>query len=316
MKFRRFFEQLNILAQCRRYNISLWQCPQFLFLVMGIFIIGSILITYTLSSHYIENPTIVALIVLFSVIILFIIAFIITHSFEKLLEVIRMKTEFINIASHQLRSPLTNLKWTIDLLLSGRANHPQEEFLGYLNILQENTLRMKKIVNDLLVVSKLESATFFLKKSQFSLKDLITEVIKEFKIFAQNLNVKISFLSPEDPVMIFNDPDYIRWVIENLLDNAIRYIKEKGEVTIRLEKRPNSVYLEIQDTGVGIPKEEQKYIFQKFFRAENILRYQTQGSGLGLYIAKSIIEKAGGKIGFHSQENKGSTFWFKLPISE
>ena len=91
-------------------------------------------------------------------------------------------------------------------------------------------------------------------------------------------------------------------------------IKEKGKVEIKLEKVDKYCRFEIKDTGVGIPKKDQKYIFQKFFRSENVMRYQTQGSGLGLYIAKSIVERSGGKIGFESQENKGSTFWFTLLI--
>ncbi len=103
-------------------------------------------------------------------------------------------------------------------------------------------------------------------------------------------------------------------VIENFLDNAIRYVQEKGLVEIKIKREKDFVYFEIKDNGVGIPKEDQKYIFQKFFRSENILRYQTQGSGLGLYISKAIIEKSGGKIGFSSQEGRWSTFWFTLPI--
>jgi len=85
-------------------------------------------------------------------------------------------------------------------------------------------------------------------------------------------------------------------------------------VEIKVERQEKNLYLEIRDTGVGIPEEEQKYIFQKFFRSENVLKYQTQGSGLGLYISRAIIEKSGGKIGFKSEENKGSTFWFTLPL--
>ncbi len=98
------------------------------------------------------------------------------------------------------------------------------------------------------------------------------------------------------------------------MDNISNGAEDKRKVEILLEKRRQKIYFEIKDNGVGIPKTDQKYIFQKFFRSENILKYQTQGSGLGLFIAKSIIEESGGKMSFKSEENKGSTFWFTLPI--
>ena len=125
---------------------------------------------------------------------------------------------------------------------------------------------------------------------------------------------ELKFETGENLPQVFIDVHQIEIVVENLLDNAIRYIKVKGEIKIRLEQRKETLYFEIEDTGVGIPKYDQKFIFQKFFRSENAVRQQTQGSGLGLFIAKSIIEKLGGQIGFESEENKGSKFWFVIPI--
>jgi signal transduction histidine kinase len=143
---------------------------------------------------------------------------------------------------------------------------------------------------------------------------MVKELIREFEPFTRAANVELAF--NQEPVLaeVFADPNQIRQAIGNLLDNAIRYTRERGKVEIALLKRNKNLYLEIKDSGVGIPKDDQKYIFQKFFRSENVLKYQTQGSGLGLYIAKSIIEKSDGKIGFLSQEGVGSTFWFTLPI--
>jgi signal transduction histidine kinase len=316
MNFKNIFSQLNIFSQCKKYGLSLWQCPQFLFLVMGIIIIGSTLITYAVGTHYVEEPELVALIALLITLILFIISVIIIRSFENLAEANRMKSEFINIVSHQLRSPLSNLRWTIELLMSGRLGKIEKDQLEYFRILKENSGRMGELVSDLLTVSRIQTATLPLKKEKISIEDSINKLISEFQPFAKASNVKIEFRNQKDLPKILTDSSQVSLVIENLLDNATRYIKEEGKVKILLEKKGHNLYFEIEDNGVGIPKEDQKYIFQKFFRSENILRYQTQGSGLGLYISKAIIGRLGGKIGFKSQEGVGSTFWFTLPLNK
>jgi len=314
MSFKDILGQLNIFAQCRRYGLSLWQCPQFLFLVMGIIIAVTTVTSFIIANRYIADPQIVALMVLIVTAILFIIASIITRSFERLAEANRMKSEFISVVSHQLRSPLSNLRWAIELLISGRLGKIEEKQTEYFKILKENSARMAELVQDLLIVSRIETAKLPFKEQEFALEDLINDLIKEFEPFARASNVEIYFERGENLPKAFSDPFQIRLVIENLLDNAIRYIKERGRVEIKLETRDKNFYFEIKDNGIGIPREDQKYIFQKFFRSENISRYQTQGSGLGLYIAKAIVERAGGKIGFRSQEDKGSTFYFTLPI--
>jgi signal transduction histidine kinase len=313
MGFKNFCDQINIPAQCKKYGLPLWQCPPFLFLIMGLVIIASSLIAYILGNNYIDDPFIVVLMVLTLSAILFIIAYIIIQGFEKLAEASRMKSEFINIVSHQLRSPLTNLKWTIDLLLSEEGASSNEKG-SYLSILQENSERMSELVDDLLIVSRLEAAKLLIKKEEFSLPELVQKVVQEFSMFAKASNVEIIFNPPENFPKIVSDPHQLKIVIENFIDNAIRYIKEKGKIEIRISQKGNNILFEVEDNGVGIPREEQKYIFQKFFRAENVLKQQTQGSGLGLYICKGIIKKLGGKIGFNSEEGKGSTFWFSLPI--
>jgi signal transduction histidine kinase len=314
VNFKEILSQLNIFAQCKKYGLPLWQCPQFLFLVMGIAIDITAIVTYLLGTRYVEDPSFVALIVLLLSVLLLTLSFTIIRSLERIAEANRMKSEFISIVSHQLRSPLSNLKWSIELLMSGRLGEIKGKQKEYFRILADNTERMGELVSDLLTVSRIEQGRLPLQKTEFSLVELTKKIVEKYRPYALASNVEIDFQAEESLPRVIADLSQVKSVIENLLDNAVRYIKGGGEVKIKIEKEDKKLLFEIKDTGVGIPQKDQKHIFQKFFRSMNVLKYQTQGSGLGLYIAKSIIEKSGGKINFKSQEGKGSTFYFTLPI--
>jgi len=309
-----FLSQLNIVGNCRKYGLPVWQCPQFLFLVMGLVIILTSVISYLVGARYIAQPETVVLIVLVLAVFLFIVGFIITRSFEKLAEASRMKSEFINIVSHQMRSPLTNIKWTFEVLSSKDFQVPKEKEEEYFVNVQENIGRMVELIDDLLVVSKIEQGTFPLVKKEIELSSIIEELISRYKVFAEASNIKLNFYLGEKTTKVFSDPSLLKLVMENLIDNAVRYTPGPGKIDIHLTKKENSLLFRIQDSGVGIPESEQKYIFQKFYRAENALKRRTRGSGLGLYVCKSAIEKLGGKIWFQSKENKGTTFYFTIPI--
>jgi len=311
MDFKRITEQLNLRAQCQRYRVPLLQCPQFLFLIMGIIIIGAAITAYLIGMRYIEDPEIIALMVLTLSVILFIFTYIITISFERLAEANRMKSEFVKIVSHQLRSPITNVSWAIDSLMSGALGRIQKSQLEYFKILKENSSRMKELIRDLLITSRIEEGALPIRKEKVSLVKVVESLISEFRPFAFASNVKVEFDFDKDLPEIFTDYHQVKVVIENLLDNAIRYIKKKGKVKIRLGKKETDIYFRIEDNGIGIPEDDQKYLFQKFFRSKS---GEKQGTGLGLFITKSITERLNGKIWFESEEGKGTTFWFSLPI--
>lgn len=304
----------NIYRQCRKIGLSLWQCPQFLFILMGLLIIITSIISYLLGTRFFADPTVVVLIVLFVTAILFIISYIITQSFEKLAEASRMKSEFINIVSHQLRAPLTNLQWGLDLITSKEVKLSPVKKEEYFSHLRENTIRMIELVDDLLVISRIEQGNLPLRKKEIFLQDIINGLVSQFKIFADASHITINFKHQNNLPLIFIDPSYIKLAVENLLDNAIRYTRGGGEIDISLGKKEKDLFFKIKDSGVGIPLDEQKFIFQKFFRAEGALKEQTRGSGLGLFITKTIIETFGGKIWFESKEGEGTTFYFTLPI--
>ena len=313
MIFKKHLSQLNVLEQCKRYGLPFWQCPQILFVVSGMIIAAISVVVYLLGTRYVVDPTVASLITLLLTGFLLTMNFVIIRGFEKMAEANRLKSEFISIVSHQLRSPLTNLKWSAEFLLSGRLGEMGDKQLEYLKIVTENTKRMTELVSDLLIVARLEQGRLLFKKSEFSLVKLAEEIVAKYRIYAAAANIELGVESKESLPLAIADPSQIKSVIENFLDNAIRYTKGGGRVNIRMREKDKNIIFEMEDNGVGIPLEDQKHIFQKFFRSTNALKRQTEGSGLGLHIARSIIEKSRGKIGFSSQEGKGSTFWFTLP---
>ena len=314
-------KQLNIVEQCKKNGLPLYQCPQIVFLIMGIIIISAMIFTYAIGTRLIDDPEIVALIISIITSALLMLSFIITKGFEQIAEASRMKTEFINIVSHQLRSPLTNLKWAIDFLKNETSNKLNDSEKEYFAVLDENCARMNELVNDLLIVSRIEHKQLEQTTKSVSLPNLLNQIIAETNAFAIASNVKIKTEIDKEIPKIFCNDSHIKIVLENLVNNAIRYCsidkktsKQQGLVEIKLNQKNNKICFEIKDNGVGIPGEDQKFIFEKFFRAKNILKHQTQGSGLGLFIVKAMIEKMNGKVGFSSKINQGTTFWFALPI--
>jgi len=313
MEIKKFFQQMNIIGECRKYSVPLWECPSFLIILTGLITIMAMLATYFIATEYTE-PRVVALIVILVTVILITISYLIVQGFEKLVEANRLKSEFVSIASHQLRSPLTGVKWAIALMLSEQTEHLDPEQLERLKTIKESNQRMINLVNDLLNVSRIEQGRLGLKPEKTSLEKLIQRIVEEYALLAKAKNVKVFLEAEKDLPLILIDPQGMRLVLHNLVDNAIIYAKSGGKVKIRLFKKGRLIRCELEDNGVGIPKEDQKKIFQKFFRSQNVMKYQTEGTGLGLFIAKAIIKSSKGNINFKSQEGQGSTFWIELPI--
>lgn len=226
----------------------------------------------------------------------------------------RQKSEFISVASHQLRTPLSAMNWFLEMLSNGEVGPVNEKQRDYLEQVSQSNKRLIILVNDLLNVSRLETGRTAFEISSVNVPDLINSLTKEYYPLAEAKNLKFIITASSDLPLIESDQEKLRQVIGNFLSNAIKYTKGKGEITIAAEKAGESVKISVIDQGVGIPKSQQISVFSKFFRGDNVIRLQTEGTGLGLYIAKIIIESLGGAIGFTSQENAGSTFWVSLPI--
>ncbi|MCZ2846098.1 MAG: HAMP domain-containing sensor histidine kinase [Candidatus Bathyarchaeota archaeon] len=302
--------QLNFIAQARKYRVPIWQYPPFLFALIGMIIVMAILLSYVIGTEYFPSEY-VTLGILGVTTVLLILDFIIVNSFERLAEVNLMKSEFIDIISHQLRTPLSNLKWTIESVLGGRNSKREQEI--FRNLKGQND-RMIALVNDIIYTSRIEEGKWNFKTEMVDVGSLVEKIVKDFFWLAKNNNIQVKVDIEKKLPKIITDPQKISHVLYNLLNNAIRYSRERGMVWIKLKKVDDRIYCEIKDSGIGITREDQKYIFKKFFRGRHILRYRTQGMGLGLFISKEIIRNCGGRIGFNSKEGTGSTFWIKLPI--
>lgn len=226
----------------------------------------------------------------------------------------KAKTEFVSLASHQLRTPLSTINWYAEMLLNGDAGKINDEQTKYVQEIYDGNQHMTELVNSLLSVSRIDLGTFSVEPEPTDIKELAEDIIKglEPRVFARKIGFHEQY---GDKLPIVNvDPKLMRIVIENLASNAVKYTPVGGSVTLKIQRRKDDVLVSVQDTGYGIPKHQQGKIFSKLFRADNIKVQDTEGTGLGLYIVKSIVDYSGGKIWFTSAEGKGTTFYVSLPL--
>lgn len=235
------------------------------------------------------------------------------HDITKEKEIDLAKTEFVSLASHQLRTPLTTIKWYSEMLLGGKLGKLTDKQNEYLDELYNGNQRMINLVNDLLDVSRIDMGTFSAAPVLISLKETFKDILKDFKMQISNkqLTVTSSFKGKDKIKM---DPKISRIILQNLLSNSIKYTNPKGEIDLSINTDNNHLTIKIADNGLGIPAEAQTQIFTKFFRADNVKGIDTKGTGLGLYLVKSLVKQLEGEIGFNSKENKGSSFFVSLPL--
>ena len=238
----------------------------------------------------------------------------------------KAKTEFVSLASHQLRTPLTSINWYAEMLLAGDVGSLNKKQKSYLNEIYKGSKRMVALVNALLNVSRMELGTFTVEPEPLNIITLARSVVAEFAHQPEQKKIKIYENYAKYLPILKADPKLLRMVIQNLLANSVKYTSAKGHIKFvialtnvdgvaSVKDKKNNILIKVSDDGCGIPKSNQAKIFTKLFRADNVRAKNTQGTGLGLYIAKAIVDQSGGKIWFKSKENKGSTFYVTLPLT-
>jgi signal transduction histidine kinase len=235
---------------------------------------------------------------------------------DKLKVLDETKDDFISMASHQLRTPLTSVKGYLSMVLEGDAGKltsMQKKLLGQAFI---SSQRMVFLIADLLNVSRLKTGKFIIESKPTKLADIVDEEISQLQETADSRGLELIYKRPEHFPVLMLDETKIRQVIMNFIDNAIYYTPTGGKITVGLSETDAAVELKVMDSGIGVPKSEQHHLFSKFYRAGNARKARPDGTGLGLFMAKKVIIAQGGSLIFTSHEGKGSTFGFTFPKSK
>ncbi len=231
---------------------------------------------------------------------------------EKMLD--KLKSEFISIAAHQLRTPLSAIKWVIKMVLDGDAGPLTEDQKQLLQKGFKSNERIITLVNDMLNVSRIEEGRFGYAIQKDDLAKVLDGVLDALAEVIQKKEIRLTVEKEPGFPSLYIDAKKMQLVVQNLIENAIKYTPEHGKIRIELKKEGEFAKMSVQDNGIGIPAADQKKLFSKFYRADNAIRLQTEGSGLGLFITRNIVKRHGGDLSFESEEGIGSKFTIILPI--
>ncbi|MEA3344421.1 MAG: ATP-binding protein [Patescibacteria group bacterium] len=228
-----------------------------------------------------------------------------------------VKSRFIALAAHQLRTPSSAVKWSTKMLLEGEMGELNPKQMQTIEKTYQTNERMIALINDLLDVTKIEEGKYISKKSLSDILITAKSAIELSKDMIKEKNIKLVFVKPIKPIpKIMIDKERMKIAIGNILDNAVRYTPDNGKISILIKVNRKEIEIQVKDNGIGIPYGEQREVFNIFHRGSNATKVDTQGTGLGLFIAKSIIEAHGGKVWFFSKLKQGTTFYLTLPTKE
>jgi len=228
-------------------------------------------------------------------------------------EIDMAKTEFVTLASHQLRTPIAAMRWNFELLSGSNKERTPEQEQFYERVAR-NIERLAALVNDFLHVSKLELGTFATDTQKIVFSEFIRGILEEFEKFIKDKRLTINYSFEPEDLAADHDPRLLRIIVTNLISNAVKYTPNGGVITLTCRQVNNDVTVEVKDSGIGVPPKEIDRLFSRFYRATNAQEQHVEGTGLGLYIARQAVEKLGGSISMNSTLGKGSAFTFRLPM--
>ncbi|RYX79128.1 hypothetical protein EON76_00130 [bacterium] len=227
-----------------------------------------------------------------------------------------VKDEFISMASHQLRTPLTSIKGYMSMVLEGDMGKITPQQHAVLTEAFNSSERMVRLIADFLNVSRLQTGKFIIEKNPVDIVSVVKGEIDSLQLIAKSHDMKLAFHAPKTPIMIAIDEAKVRQVIMNFVDNAIYYSRANSTITVNVEAKDSAINFTVVDAGIGVPLEEQAMLFNKFFRAKNARKQRPDGTGVGLYLAKKVITAHDGKMIFASNAGEGSTFGFSIPVKQ
>jgi signal transduction histidine kinase len=283
--------------------------------MMGVVTVAVMIGTFFVSSRLAdEGVTIMS--VTFEVAFIMTLGSFVIRGVEKVAEANIMKTEFISIISHQLCSPLSAIKWNVEIIETEKdaGKCLSEKQMVFLENIKKANNQMLKMVTDLLEVARIDQGKAVFKEEKLDLGQLVQEAIAGFQSQAAEKNIEMISHIPSLSRSVWADERKMRIVLDNLIGNAIKYSREGGRVEIRLREEKGKIIFSVQDWGMGIPRYQHNKVFEKFFRSKNESRYRTEGVGIGLYLVKAIVKHFRGEVWFESEVGKGSTFFFSLPV--
>lgn len=304
----------KIKKQSQEYGVPWWKLPDMMMIYLAVLNIFTMIGTYWWFSSHWYDPRAAVLVVAGEAILITVFGNVIVETTKKVVSINRLRREFIDIMSHQMRTPTSITRWYIELLLGSKESQLSEKQRNYISSIADANSKMISLINDLLNLINVEDNKTQFNIEKTDLKKIVEQTIKSQALFATSRNITVDFKSGRlRQALAKADPIKFKMALENILNNAIKYSPSGGKVEVKVTLTVDGWLCEVKDSGLGIKQDEKAFIFEKFYRTKDKRKLDIQGTGLGLFICKALISGMDGDIWFTSKEGKGTSFFLRLP---